>query len=774
MFSFLFNKNKQASRVQSPLHRNNIADLDAIIAKLKEIYSYGSISEERKLMLKGLIEENGYLPYPHIKALEELTPAETIYGLEQKWAFNNVYRDGKFYETSVNPCIRAGYKDASWINKEQHNLKLVNLAALGNGNESLNPGKFIDRLKQILILPAGKPESGVLGTTVYLIPFHPREFGCAYLPTSSDVSPNLEDKLISANLNIDAKEQVKLFIQLAQLAGHSVIYDVLPQTGRYSKAVLSNPQIARWYDVKALMHTYKDAAAKAAQKLKKKYDEDDVDVVLHVYKSTLASGSDDISENYQEIYEALKEELLPFNKQYSNAILSKESQDKLIPRIKELIALTNYKNPNDISKEEDITDQGQTIQNLIESGLWPAPGGAWCSCGVPIFIKMSECGDYPVFKHFDIYDDDVTHYANLDCQTPFYFVHLETGEYNNDVIDFYVEYLKNLQKEYNFDGYRIDHIDHIVDTVSETDMKPISYRAPRVVLSKVSRALKQQTPHFALLAEYMLWDKLYKEYHQDMGFDVLWGDDIISQYAKTPEKIIEDNHTLQNYNSAIQPQCLPLSVLKTYNNQDGEFKEINQYPGQLGENGALFKWLKYKFLPGGKLAQRPSLYIDGDESFTKTGVESVIGAEISLKREKNYDFYYKFKAINDFALQSELTREGEAQILTEDEDGFVAWLVSKDPLKEALLVVANYMPPIEKKRIVLPDDTSVIRKVEGKEVTNKVIKLPCDYSIVSQYVYSKKEKKFVEKDFAKENSIKFGKIQPSEFFIYRTESGLLH
>ena len=31
---------------------------------------------------------------------------------------------------------------------------------------------------------------------MYLIPFHPREFGCAYLPTASCVSPNLEDKNI--------------------------------------------------------------------------------------------------------------------------------------------------------------------------------------------------------------------------------------------------------------------------------------------------------------------------------------------------------------------------------------------------------------------------------------------------------------------------------------------------------------------------------------------------------------------------------------------------
>ncbi len=763
MFSFLFKRNK----AQPP--QKDQFELDEILAKLKLIYDYESITTERKLILKGLIEENGYLPYPHIRALEELTPAETIFGLEIKWQLNQTYSETKFNCTgeNIHPAVRAGFKNAEWMTKEQHNIKLINLAALGNGNQSPEVGKFIDWLKQILILPAGNLNKKVLNTTVYLIPFHPREFGCAYLPSSSEISPNLEDKLISTKLGITAKEQVQLFIRFAQLAGHSVIYDVLPQTGRYSKAVLAKPQIARWFDIKALIAMYKDITDKVATTLKTKYDQDDVDVVTHIYKSTLSSGSEDVSESYIEIYNEFKKELLDIQKSYSNAMLTHESQEKLIPRIREIIALSNNKTINEISREEDIVEQGQTIQNLIETGLWPAPGGAWCSCGVPVFIKMSECGGYPVFKHFDVNDKDVTNFANLDCQTPYYFVYLENGEYNSEVVDWFVNYMKDLQKEYNFDGFRVDHIDHIVDEVSEKEGVPISYRAPRAVLGKLNAAMKQQAPYFAALAEYMLWDKFYKEYHQDMNFDVLWGNDIISQGDKLPSVIIEDNQELQVYNSKIPPQSLPLSILKTYNNQDGEFKEIDQYPGQLGEDGAIFKWLKYKFMPGGKLAQRPALFIDGDESFTKTGVEEVIGSEISMKREKNYDFYAKFKAINDFALNSELTREGEAQILIEDEDGFVAWLVSKDPLKEALLVVANYFPPTEKKRVTLPDDTTVIEIVEGEEVTNKTIKLPCDYSIVSQYTYSKKEKKFTEKSFTRENSIKFGKIQPSEFFIYK-------
>ena len=146
-------------------------------------------------------------------------------------------------------------------------------------------------------------------------------------------------------------------------------------------------------------------------------------------------------------------------------------------------------------------------------------------------------------------------------------------------------------------------------------------------------------------------------------------------------QIVEDNQELAKYNSSLSTKN-QLSIIKTYNNQDGEFEAIDQYPGQLGEKGALFKWFKYKFLPGGELAQRPMMYIDGDESFTKTGVEKTIGSEISLTREKNNKFFAKFDAIRRYALNSEILNGGEAEILDTDDNGYVAWLVSKDPLKE--------------------------------------------------------------------------------------------
>lgn len=749
---------------------NFATELNDIYKNLKELYNYDAIADEKKERLEELIKNNGYLPYPFIKVLDELSPAETLFGLEIKWKNNGVMNeDGEFTFTkeTISPAQRAGYTNSEWLSREQHNIKLINLAGLGNGNNTQETGKLIDWLKQLLILPTGNEEAKILGTTIYLIPFHPREFGCAYLPTSSEVSPNLEDKKITEKLHINTKEQVQLFIKLAQLAGHCVIYDVLPQTGRFSKMVLANPCIARWFDISELITKYEIETDLAAEKLKEnaEFEKEDIDIVKDIYKKNLKSGSHTLSEHYQHIYNKFEEIISPKKKEFSDEMMKKENQKKIHARVKALISCLNGTNPELKSSEDDIKKQSDSIKQLIIANLWPAPGGAWCSSGTPVFDRMSETGDYPTFKHFDFKGNDVSEYANLDCQTPFYFVYLESGEENEFVINSYIEHLKNLQRDYNFDGFRVDHIDHIVDDVSEQDGTPISYRAPRKVLGKANRAMKEIIPHFATLAEYMLWDNYLKEYHEDMSFDVLWGNDIISQYQKNPQEIINNNQDLEQYNTNKNGET-NLSILKSYNNQDGEFRAIDQYPGQLGENGALFKWFKYKFLPGGKNAQRPVMFIDGDESFTKTGIEKVIGSEISMQREKNYEFFNKFNAINKFALENIFTREGEAQIVRQDDDGFVSWIISKDPLKEALLVVANYQAPTEK----VTEYSNTYTK-DGSSVYNKNVELPCDYTIIAEYIYKDAkigEGKFEEVQFEKqETSLQFGELKPSEFKIYK-------
>lgn len=753
MLNFLFKKEMSSAEL-----------LNDFYSKLREMYSFESISDDRKDYLKTTISKYGYLPYPHIKALEELSDAEVLWALESKWENEGVFKDGKFEFSKASTLARNNVKDSSWLQKEGHNIKLINLAGLGNGNESNENGKFMDWMRQLLILPTGNKANNIFGTTMYLIPFHPREFGCAYLPTASCVSPNLEDKNITEKTGLSADGQVKMFIQLTQLAGHPVIYDILPQTGRFSKIVLTTPECARWFDINALINELCRNVDLTAESLTEKYSKDDLAIVSGIYKKSVkGEGYGDLTEHYQNIFNEIDELLKDTKIFLSNSMLEKSIQDRLHKKAKMIINKVAKNTRGKKLSESEIFNQGGIIGALISEGMWPAPGGAWCSAGVPVFDKMSEGASYPTFKHYKNNGDDVTHFANLDCQTPYYFVCLENGKYNNDVIKFFVDYMKNLQEEYNFDGFRVDHIDHIVDEVSEKDGTPISYRAPRRVLGMLNSAMKDKVPYFASLAEYMLWDNYYKEYHQDMGFDVLWGNDIVSQSYKTPEAIADDNLYLTNYNVSSK-RSTPLSILKSYNNQDGEFEAIDRYPAQLGKEGALFKWFKYKFLPGGKFAQRPVMYIDGDESFTNGGIEAAIGSEVSMLREKDYDFYAKFDAIDRFVKNNAVITDGEAHIIRQDDDGFVAWQIQKEGVKNSLLVVANYNSPTEK-FCIEEDGNSWTEVKEGCEVFDKTIELSCDYSIVSEYKFNGEdyeEEKFVMAT----NSLSFGKIMPAEFKIF--------
>jgi hypothetical protein len=763
MLDFLFAKKESVSAKDKELNK--------IYESLKKAYPFDNISELRKKYLSLHIQKYGYLTYSFQKAQDELTNEEVLYALEEKWKQNKVFKDGKFSfrNNQISVLERNHEKNSDWFKKEGHNIKLINLAALGNGNKSQDTGKFFDWLKQLLILPTGNLDNGIYNTTIYLIPFHPREFGCAYLPKSSEVSSKLNDEHIQEITGMNVKEQLQTFITMAQLAGHPVIYDILPQTGRFSKFVLANPNVARWYDITELQKSLETKVDEVAEFLSKDHDADDIKITKEVYLQRLKGNSGELSPAYQELYDNFEGIMIEHKKNLSNSMLEKTYQIKIHKRVKDLIGkIHEFKNLNKPLEESDITKHIESIQLLINEGLWPAPGGAWCSAGVPVFDGMSECGGYPVFKHFDYKGDDVTALANLDCQTPYYFVNLENGRYNENVIDLFIKSMETLQKDYNFDGFRIDHIDHVVDEVSEQNGRPISYRAPRYVLNKLNSTMKKKIPYFATLAEYMLWDNYYKEYHEDMKFDVLWGNDIISQFDKTPEKITEDNQNLTNYNIKFKKGNM-LSILKTYNNQDGEFHVIDQYPAQLGEQGALYKWAKYKLLPGGKYAQRPVMYADGDESYTNGGLEYTIGEEVAMSRNNNEDFYTKFDAIDRFVKNNNIITNGEAQIIIEDDDGYCAWLITKEPMKTAYLIVSNYKYPTEKILKTAPTGEQYKEIVEGYAVFDKNIAIPGDYTLKYEYVLD--EKDYKAQELENSDNIHFEKLEPGEFKIYELQRG---
>ena len=730
----------------------NRENLSSLFADLKKLYKVSPEDKDIKKIVS-LVKKHGYLPVSQQEALETLSPAQIVAGLEEKFKQNNTFDGKKFIYDDLSPVKRAGYNDSSWIQKEQHNIKLINLCALGNGKKTTETARFYEILAQFLILPVGDRENGILNSTIYMVPFHPREFGCAYLPKSSEVTDALCDKEINKKFGLNAKEQVQVLLAFAQLAGHPIMYDVLPQTARYSKGVLSNPHIARWFDIKELI-----------SKIENEIDNLDYSKeIKNILKSYLKGNYKEIKEDLQEDYEKALDDLIDKKKEFSSQMLSRENQDKLHKRIKKFIADILNVSEDKILQEEDIHDQLKIILALINEGLWPAPGGAWNSCGVPVFDKMCNGADYPMFRHFNVDDVDVTEFANLDCQTPYYFYNFDKKTFNEDVIEFYINSLKKLQKDFNFDGFRVDHIDHIVDRVSQKEGLPISYRAPRIVLQRANETMKSIIPYFATLAEYMLWDGFLKEYHQDMKFDLLWGSDIISQGSKNVKTIFEDLKILEEYNNQIYDGP-KLSILKSYNNQDGEFSAIDQYPGQLGEAGALLKFFKYKFIVGGNNASRPVMFVDGDESFTKTGTERTIGEETSLIRENNKSFFKKFNAINEFAGTCKFCKWGKSYLIRCDEDGFCAWINSLNGYDNQVLFVINENYPTEKIRHCDEDNNVTIENKIGKAVNSKTLELGSNI-LLSEFIY--KNGSFVETPIDGNNSICYDELKPSEFHIYR-------
>ena len=64
MLDFLFKKETKV---------NNSQLLNEFYSKLKEKYSFDTISDERKEVLRDLMNEYGYIPYSYSKALAELS-----------------------------------------------------------------------------------------------------------------------------------------------------------------------------------------------------------------------------------------------------------------------------------------------------------------------------------------------------------------------------------------------------------------------------------------------------------------------------------------------------------------------------------------------------------------------------------------------------------------------------------------------------------------------------------------------------------------------------
>ena len=115
-----------------------------------------------------------------------------------------------------------------------------------------------------------------------------------------------------------------------------VIYDILPQTGRFSKAVLANPYIARWFDIDALQKELNKKVEDVVQIMSDVFDAEDLDVIKNIYKQGGTAG--DLSEYYQNIYNTFEDKMETFKKEYSNKMLEKASQQRINKKVRDVVA----------------------------------------------------------------------------------------------------------------------------------------------------------------------------------------------------------------------------------------------------------------------------------------------------------------------------------------------------------------------------------------------------------------------------------------------------
>jgi len=127
-----------------------------------------------------------------------------------------------------------------------------------------------------------------------------------------------------------------------------------------------------------------------------------------------------------------------------------------------------------------------------------------------------------------------------------------------------------------------------------------------------------------------------------------------------------------------------------------------------------------------------------------------------MERALDYIFYSKFDAIDRFVKNNSLITDGEAQIINQDDDGFVSWIITKEPLKEGLLVVANYKAPKEKIEGEF---------IENKPVHDKKVLLPGDFNITGEYKFDGTD--YVLEDFSGE--LHFDELTNGEFKIFSTK-----
>lgn len=704
-----------------------------------------------------MVERHGYLPLPCLCA-GELSADALFAGLEAIWIRQGVMQDGRFLERCVvSPAQRLGYANQSWMGREQHKIESLNLMGLTEMRDGKPCGSFRNLLDKLLTTAGGAPAESVAATTFYLLPPYQRDgaFRSAYCPLSSETEPALADPELAKELGLSGEQQLRLFIMLCQLAGHPVVIDLLPQTGRFAKTVFVHPDCFRWYHLASLTTQLKAILAETMEKIGRccgGLNEQAFRLALSAYQDDIDGAPLELSVNsdaretnvrtgvrtlyhelcksvqkeekkkagghlgmwYEELQEKVRDALhkldpaatlrrfaLPrdywimfrqifflfarldtnmerHRLRISNHHLGQQHQQEVVAMVRQKIAEL-LGGPVGSEQELDAQMHMALISAMQQEGLWPVEGGGWNTAGNPTFRRLSPRHEtpcqYPISDHYTYRGAIANAFTgDMDIITPWYFAYLEQAAQSNNlndaVIEKYVDYCADIYRRLLPDGFRIDHLDHSADypfSVNERG-NPISYRAPLEVFARLGRRLRASDPAFALFAEYMGWgdDRHANLYHayQAHGIHLAISTDVVGEFRLNSCAVIQEgNQVLASYNreSHQEPHFATTRIL---DNHDRSHPDILPALSIFNEERALLKWMKCLFLPGGHFAERPTLYLDGNDTHTpnKAFAATFLDSK-SLSRDHNMRMFCRFTSLLRFSLREPALLHGQAEFV---------------------------------------------------------------------------------------------------------------
>ena len=95
-------------------------------------------------------------------------------------------------------------------------------------------------------------------------------------------------------------------------------------------------------------------------------------------------------------------------------------------------------------------------------------------------------------------------------------------------------------------------------------------------------------------------------------------------------------------------------------------------------------------------------------------------------------------------------------------------MISKETVKECLIIVANYLPKNEKVLKQNSDGTMEYTIKNNIAVKNKKIEIPGDFTLSCEFVYEPDKKDFVEHYSAPNiKTVEIENLEPSEFRIFK-------